>query len=64
MIVNNIKEARIMRGVSQSELAEHLETDQATISKIENGKRDTSGQRLCKIADYLDVSVDYLLKRI
>ena len=64
MIVNNIKEARIRKGISQSELAEHLKTDQATISKIENGKRDTSGQRLCEIADYLDVSVDYLLNRI
>lgn len=61
---NNIKQARIAKGVTQVELADYLGTDRAIISKMENGKHDASGSRLCKVADYLGVSVDYLLKRI
>lgn len=47
---------------SQSEMLANLEMNVNTISDIAKGK-EISYARLAKIADYLNVSVDYLLGR-
>lgn len=36
---------------------------QTTISRYENGEREPSIADLIQIADYFDVSIDYLLER-
>lgn len=58
-----LKEIRKNRGISQLKLALDLNTNQNTISRYETGKREPGLTELIKIADYFDVSVDYLLER-
>lgn len=58
-----LKELRKGRGISQLRLATDLNTTQNTISRYETGEREPGITELIKIADYFNVSVDYLLGR-
>lgn len=58
-----LKELRKSRNVSQIKLAIDLNTSQNTISRYETGEREPGISELIKIADYFNVSVDYLLER-
>ena len=51
------------RGLSQKSVAEDLGISQALLSHYEKGIRECGLDFLCKIADYYQVSVDYLLGR-
>lgn len=58
-----LKELRTTSNLSQSELGEAVGFTKQAISDIENGRRSTSAEKLVAIADYFDVSIDYLLGR-
>ncbi len=58
-----LKEIRKAKGISQLKLAIDLNTNQNTISRYETGEREPGIVELIRIADYFDVSVDYLLER-
>ena len=58
-----LKEIRKAKGISQLKLAMDLSTNQNTISRYETGEREPGINELIKIADYFNVSVDYLLGR-
>ncbi len=58
-----LKEIRKARGISQVKLAMDLNTNQNTISKYETGEREPGILELIKIADYFNISIDYLLER-
>lgn len=58
-----LKELRRQKGISQVKLALDLNTNQNTISRYETGEREPGLKELAKIADYFDVSIDYLLYR-
>mgnify|MGYP004620978713 FL=1 len=58
-----LKEIRKAKGISQLKLAMELNTNQHTISRYETGEREPGLVELVAIADYFDVSVDYLLER-
>lgn len=58
-----LKELRIMRKILQLKLAMDLNMNQNTISRYENLEREADYETLIKIADYFDVSIDYLLGR-
>ena len=58
-----LKEIRKSKGISQLKMAMDLNTNQNTISRYETGKREPGINELMKIADYLNVSIDYLLGR-
>ena len=58
-----LRELRKMRGISQLKLAFDLNTNQNTISRYETGEREPGIVELITLADYFDVSVDYLLER-
>ena len=58
-----LKELRKKKGVSQLKLATDLNTTQNTISRYETGEREPGINELIKIADYFNVSVDYLIGR-
>ena len=58
-----IKKIREQRGLLQKELASALGIGQNTLSQYEGGKRQPDYETLCKIADYLGVTTDYLLGR-
>lgn len=60
MIGNKIKELREKKGLTQKELAEEIGVAQSTIAMIESGKNKGSIETLAKIANYFNVSIDYL----
>ena len=58
-----LKALRKKKGISQLRLATELNTTQNTISRYETGEREPGIAELIKIADYFNVSVDYLIER-
>ncbi len=57
---NRIKELRTQKKLTQSELAETINTSRVTISRIESETRQPSYAMLSLIADALDTTVEYL----
>ena len=58
-----LKEIRTNAGISQLKLAMDLNMNQNTISRYETGERQPGHDELIALADYFDVSIDYLLGR-
>lgn len=58
-----IKELRKSKHISQQKMAMDLNTNQNTISRYETGIREPGIAELIRIADYFDVSIDYLVGR-
>ncbi len=58
-----LKDIRKSKKISQLKLAMDLNMNQNTISRYETGEREPGINELVKIADYFNVSVDYLLER-
>ena len=58
-----LKELRVSAGISQLKLAMDLGLNQNSISRYETGEREADYRTLIKLADYFDVSLDYLLER-
>ena len=58
-----LAELRKSRKISQLKLAMDLNMNQNTISRYETGEREADYATLIRIADYFDVSIDYLLER-
>ena len=61
MFNERLKTLRIQRKMTQSELAKKIYISQPANSKYEVGTASPNPETLSKIADALDVSVDYLL---
>ena len=59
----NLKKIRKEKGISQLKLAMELNMSQNTISRYETGEREPGINELIKIADYFNISIDYLLER-
>ncbi len=58
-----LKELRKQRNITQLKLAMDLNMNQNTISRYETGEREAGYGELIIIADYFNVSIDYLLGR-
>ena len=58
-----LKKLRKERRISQLKLALDLNMNQNTISRYENLEREADYETLIAIADYFNVSIDYLLGR-
>ena len=58
-----LKKLRKEKNISQLKLALDLSMNQNTISRYETGEREADYKTLIKIADYFNVSIDYLLER-
>ena len=58
-----IRDLREARDLKQEDLAKMLNCTQACYSHYESGKRDIPTDVLQKLADFYDVSTDYLLGR-
>lgn len=63
MIFERIRNLREDNDKKQQELADYLNIKQTTYSKYELGKINIPIEVFIKLADYYDVSVDYLLGR-
>lgn len=61
--MKNLKQLRIQRGFTQKQMAELLNITTNGYQHYELGTRQPPVDMLCKIADILGVSVDYLLGR-
>lgn len=59
--MNRIKEILKMKNIQQKELASHLDISPNTLSQYINEKRMMNPEILSQIADYLEVTVDYLI---
>ena len=56
-------EQRKLNKITQRQLADYLQIAQPSYFRYENGSAEPTLETLVKIADYFDVSVDYLLGR-
>lgn len=63
MIVERLKSLRKSRQVSQKDFAKALRVSQQTVASWEVGRTEPSNLALKDIADYFNVTTDYLLGR-
>lgn len=61
--MENLKNYRKEKHITQIRLSVACEISQETISAYESGKAMPSAETLIKMADFLGVSIDYLLDR-
>lgn len=59
--MDKLKQLREERNISQSQLGEIIGAARSTICQYEAGKREPDLETLIKLADYFQVSVDYLI---
>lgn len=63
MQYKNLRSIREDRDIRQKEIAEYLNVSQNTYSQYETGVISLTAEILIKLADYYNVSVDFLLDR-
>lgn len=63
MQFRNLRGIREDRDIKQKDIAQILNVSQNTYSQYENGVISLTAEVLIKLADYYDVSVDFLLDR-
>lgn len=61
--MNNIKILRTEKNLSQEELAKQIHVTQTMISQLEKGKKQPSREVAESLADFFEVTLDYLLGR-
>ncbi len=59
----NLKSLRLEKNLSRKQLALTLSVSERLVSYWENGDRECNFDMLIQIADYFDVTLDYLLGR-
>ena len=59
----NLRVLRRARNITQVQLRDATGIDQALISKFKSGERVPPTEALVILADYFDVSIDYILGR-
>lgn len=57
-IGSKIKEFRVKKNITQLELGEYLNTTSQTISRYENGERNTNPDILFILSNFFDISID------
>lgn len=60
---NRLKELRKRRGYTQISLQLQTGIEQALLSKFENGERVPPTETLLRLAEFYNVSIDYILCR-
>lgn len=58
-----LKQLRKEKGLTQEELALAISKNRSTIAGYETERKEPDHETLRKLADYFDVSIDYLLGR-
>lgn len=61
--MNNLKKLRQEKGITQISLQMKTGIEQALLSKYENGDRVPPTETLMTLADFYDVSMDYIMCR-
>lgn len=60
-LANRIKELRLTKNLTQSQLGQIIGVGKTTISMYENGNSSPNDEIKIKLADFFEVSIDYLL---
>jgi transcriptional regulator with XRE-family HTH domain len=63
MLNEKLRTLRIAKGKTQNEVANMLGIDRTTYTKYETGDSNPDYSTICELADYFNVTVDYLLGR-
>lgn len=63
MTPNRLRDLREDADLHQKDIADLLTCSQVCYSYYENGKRDIPTEILIKLANYYEVSVDYILRQ-
>ena len=63
VFAERLLELRQEKGISQAKLAQELQVSYAVICYWETDRSEPTAPNLVKIANYFDVSIDYLLGR-
>ena len=63
MQFKNLRGIREDKDIKQKDIAEYLNVSQNTYSQYETGVISLTAEVLIKLANYYDVSIDYLLDR-
>lgn len=58
-----LKQLRTQKGIYQKDLADYLHVSIATVSSYEHGVHNPDLDTLCRLADYYEISTDYILGR-
>ena len=61
IVAERIRVLRAEKGVGQNQLAQDIQVSNASISYWENAKQEPSAQAIFKLAQYFDVTADYIL---
>lgn len=61
--MNRIRQLRKKEGLTLQQVADAIGVTNNTLSRYETGKREPSVQFLIKLANFFDVTVDYLIDR-
>lgn len=61
MFSENLKHLRKIKGITQTQFAAEFNISSGTIAMWETGKRMPDSETLKRIAQYFNVSIDYLL---
>lgn len=59
--MNKLKELRTEKNLLQSDIAKIINKSERTVGFYETGERDMNTETLSILANYFDVSIDYLL---
>ena len=59
-MLNNLKAEIARQNKTIAEMAKYMEMSTNTFSWKMNGKREFALSEMCKLADYFNVSIDYL----
>lgn len=62
-LFERLKQLRTEKGVSQTEVAKNTGIVSRTYLRYEKGEREPEASTIIALADYFDVSADYLLGR-
>ena len=62
-MINNLKKLRKQAGLTQISLQMKTGIEQALLSKFENGDRVPPTETLIQLADFYNVSMDYIMGR-
>ncbi len=56
-----LKDLRLEKSLTQEEVAKAIKTSQRNIGRWENGENEPTASFIARLANYFDVSADYLL---
>jgi putative transcriptional regulator len=62
MLANQVKQARLLKGMTQEELAAHVSCTRQTIHSIENNRYNPSLELALKIAEVLEVNINNIFQ--